>query len=357
MSIQVSHLRDLSFEALVSKASSLGIDNAGNLRHSELILEVIRILFQKERVAQGSANISIDGLLEVLPDGFGFLRSPISEFAPSVEDIYVSPSQIRRFNLRTGDWVQGDARLPRDNERYLALLRISSVNDNHPEHEKGRLLFDSMSSAKDLPQLSISESCVKEWQDWISKNPQSNGESLILSIDGNVSVSDLLVDWGSQINADVLLAFIEGQEEEMLRLRRKGAQIYFSKMGENAGRHQQLIDIVGQKAQRLAEKGKDVVLFVDSLGTLARVARDYAEEQERSGVNSIGSNKVLELLGLSKVLDSGGSLSVLGVLRTTGRGVEQRVIDVLSSAKLKRVEIDATALVRGHRCPLSPLKQ
>ena len=111
----------------------------------------------------------------------------------------------------------------------------------------------------------------------------ADGESLILSIDGNVSVADLLVDWGAQMNAEVLFAFIEAQEEEMLRLRRKGAQIFFSKLGENSGRHQQLIDLAEHKACRMAEKGKDVVLFVDSLGALARVSRDYAEEQERTG--------------------------------------------------------------------------
>ena len=124
-------------------------------------------------------------------------------------------------------------------------------------------------------------------------------------------------------------------------------------MGETPGRHQQLIDLAEHKARRMAEKGKDVVLFVDSLGSLARVSRDYAEEQERSGVNSIGTNRALQILGSSRALDSGGSISVFGVLRTTGQGVERRLFETLSSSQIKRVHVDALALVRGHRCPLS----
>ena len=109
----------------------------------------------------------------------------------------MSPSQIRRFNLRTGDWVQGEARLPRDNERYLALLRISSVNNNHPDHEKGRLLFESMSSAQGFPQLSISERLCERMAGLDFKQSSEHRREPALSIDGNVSVADLLVDWGS----------------------------------------------------------------------------------------------------------------------------------------------------------------
>ena len=129
MSVNLTNLRSLPIEELVQQAREAGLDNAGNLRVCDLIFELTRTLTSNGRVIFG------DGILEILSDGFGFLRSPVSEYAPGTDDIYVSPSQIRRFNLRTGDHIVGKARTPREGERYFALLQIHKVNGNPPEQE------------------------------------------------------------------------------------------------------------------------------------------------------------------------------------------------------------------------------
>ena len=138
MSIHLSSLRAQALPELVREAQESGIDNAGNLQASELVFELIRLHSSRTDTIIG------DGFLEVLPDGFGFLRSSVSHFAPGVDDIYVSPSQIRRFNLRSGDWVEGKIRIPREGERYLALLQIHSVNGVKPDKARNRLRFSSL---------------------------------------------------------------------------------------------------------------------------------------------------------------------------------------------------------------------
>ena len=183
MSIQLSDYRNQSFEELVEQAYEKGLDNAGQFTHAELIFELVCA----DAVAHGGSRVNIlaTGLLEILSDGFGFLRSPISDFATGADDVYVSPAQIRRFNLQTGDWIQGQARAPKDNERYFALLQIEQVNGRSPEVEKRRLAFNSQSVAIDP--WSCTESPLSD---------VSLGDAILLQFFGSSkdSLSDCLFD-------------------------------------------------------------------------------------------------------------------------------------------------------------------
>jgi transcription termination factor Rho len=308
MSINITHLRSLPIEEIVQQARSVGIDNAGNMRTCELVFELTKSL-------AGSGNpIQGDGILEILSDGFGFLRSPVSEYAPGTDDIYVSPSQIRRFNLRTGDHIEGRARAPREGERYLALLQIHKVNGGAPDKERDRYLFETLDA--ELPSRPLQFDSSEVGSLFSQTMHACLGQRLLLRAPGRYRVVDLAIDLSRKSSLEWVHLSLEANPDDLRRIRTGcNSELFVSHYGDSCSRHIQIADLALLRAKRLVEKKNDVILFVDSFNALARAGRDVAEQQERTGSESRGAAFVRSLWGASRTFRSGGSLTVIGVLR------------------------------------------
>jgi transcription termination factor Rho len=321
MSINITHFRSLPIEELVQEAQALGIDNAGNFRPSELVFELVC-----HKVNRGDGIIG-NGILEILSDGFGFLRSPVSGYAPGTDDIYVSPSQIRRFNLRTGDWVTGKARIPRDNERYLALLQIKEVNGRSPEDEKRRLHFNSMTVGirEDLIEWSSTE-----WSDVHSQLNTTKGSRIVFLFEQFQNNLPCLTKLIANLATDTILTLINVPPEDVHLIRKKwSGEVYASYRGDSPIRHQQVMQIATYRAKRLTEQGRDVNLVVSSLNEIALAERNIAEQSDQTGAQSIGVVAAQKLLSQGRNFTHGGSLTVWAGIHRGRSSFEVRLQDRL----------------------------
>jgi len=321
MSINITHFRNLPIEELVQEAQALGIDNAGNFRPSELIFELVCM-----KVDRGDGIIG-SGILEILSDGFGFLRSPVSEYAPGTDDIYVSPSQIRRFNLRTGDWVTGKARIPRENERYFALLQIKEVNGRSPEVEKKRLHFNSMTVAPRSQPIAWNND---EWKSAYNEMKVLKGDRNLLIFNPFQSNVGILHQLIKALSDRTLLALVNAFPEDVALIRKiwKG-EVYASFRGEPAVRHQQVVQIANYRAKRLTEQGRDVNLVISSMNELAMAEASVAEQSEKIGAQSLGIGAAQRILAQGRNFQVGGSLTVWGGVHRGRSAYEEQVYERL----------------------------
>lgn len=302
MSIQLSDYRNQSFEELVEQAYEKGVDNAGQFTHAELIFELVCA----EAVAYGGprVNILVVGLLEILSDGFGFLRSPISDFAAGADDVYVSPAQIRRFNLQTGDWIQGQARAPKDNERYFALLRIEEVNGRSPEVEKRRLAFDSQSVAIDPV------NCIDA--------PLADvvlGDAVLLQFSVRQRIVSPIVSLLNSFNSAVLTV-LNCSVEDVGVIKRSWSEgsaegrIIVSNRGSDSGRHLQTLELGLERCKRLAEQFQDVHWIIIDGNQIAISTQFVSEQQGKYGSESLGVEAVCHTISQARNLESTGSLTI-----------------------------------------------
>ena len=267
-------IRNQPIVELVDKARSHGIDNAGNMRKSDLVFELICIATSKGKTIRG------EGVLDIPSEGFGFLRSPVSGFGPGTDDIYVSPAQIRRFNLRTGDFIEGKARTPRDGERYLALLQIEKVNGVAPEISRDRLLFETLPLASENTHFSSKEPIL---QDWIQNLGLYKGQRILIRHNvGRSSVRSVLTFLSKQ-DVEVVYLSLETPSEDIGFLSGFSDISFISPMGEGSSRHLQVANLALMRAKRLAELGKDVVFVFDSLWSYILCAQEQVEQQGKSG--------------------------------------------------------------------------
>ena len=317
MSIQLSQYRNQTFEDLVAQAHSANLDNAGQMTPAELIFELV---CSEARVAP-SVEIVAGGLLEILSDGFGFLRSPVSRFEAGADDVYISPAQIRRFNLRTGDWIEGLVRAPRDNERYFALLRIQKVNGRSPEKEKKRLLFDSQSLAVESGQNSglldvqMGDSVLLELSS--RQHPAPTLFSCIKEMD------DLVVTLLNYSPADIAVI------ERSWNKGSKNGSLLSSSKGSESFIHQQILKLSLERVKRLAEQGRDVQWVISTINEIALSSCSVAEQMGRSGAPSLGVESVCAIAAEARNLLSTGSLTIW-MLGHRGRSTYQdQLIDHL----------------------------
>ena len=304
MSISLQTIRKQSINELVQQARAHGIDNAGNMRKSDLIFSLICAATSRGKTIFG------DGILEILGEGFGFLRSPVSDFGPGTDDIYVSPAQIRRFNLRSGDFIEGKARTPqKDGERYLALLQIERVNGQNPEDARNRLLFETL-SLRDYTPTQFSNESVELWA---QKKGLCNGQrSLIRHYPGLSCIRDLL-SFLDDHKAEVVYLSIETPSEDLHVLNSSSLHTFVSPMGEGTSRHIQVANLALMRAKRLAELGKDVVLVFDSLWTYLLSAQEQVEQQGKTRGLSIPCSMFRYFWGSARQLEI-GSLSIYALL-------------------------------------------
>ena len=314
--MHLNELKSLPIKPLVDMALELGIENASRLRKQELMFAVLK------RRAKAGESVFGDGTLEVLPDGFGFLRSPDTSYLASTDDIYISPSQIRRFNLHTGDTIEGEVRTPKDNERYFALVKVDKVNGLPPEHTKHRILFENLTAVHPdtlLPlerDIQSTENITSRIIDIVS--PIGLGQRGLIVAQPKSGKTMMLQNIAHAITAnrpdiDLFVLLVDERPEEVTEMQRsvKG-EVVASTFDEPATRHVQVAEMVLEKAKRLAETGKDVVILLDSITRLARAYNTVIPSSGKvltGGVDANALQRPKRFFGAARNIEEGGSLT------------------------------------------------
>jgi transcription termination factor Rho len=311
MSVDFPALHEMKREDLLAAALEAGIDDPERFRSHDLVFEVGRARGQRANNAYGR------GVLEVHGEGFGFLRSPADNFLPGADDIYVSQSQIRRFKLQTGDTVIGLVRPPKEGERYLALLRVESVNGEPPGMEPPS--FDSLTAIYPDDRLPLGADPVLAAVEVVA--PMGLGQRGMLVAPGRVGRTDLLRRLAAVMSADedlhVSVLLLGERPEEIGEWRKDSpAEVIATPFDEPPSRHVQVADIAFERARRMVERGDDAVLLVDSLTRLLRfcLAEFPSSGRELDGVDASALHRIRRYMGAARALEEGGSLTVIGVV-------------------------------------------
>ena len=346
--MHVSDLKSKHVSELLDIALELDVDNASRLRKQELMFAILK------KRAKAGEQIFGDGTLEILPDGFGFLRSPVSSYLASTEDIYISPSQIRRFNLHTGDTVEGEVRIPKDGERYFALVKVDKVNGLPPEALKHRILFENLTPLfpnqplKLERNISGDENLTGRLIDILA--PIGKGQRALLVASPKSGKTVLMQHIAHAITAnypDVILMvlLIDERPEEVTEMERsvKG-EVIASTFDEPATRHVQVAEMVIEKAKRLAESKKDVVILLDSITRLARAYNTVVPTSGKvltGGVDSNALQRPKRILGAARNLEEGGSLTIIGTaLVETGSRMDDVIYEEFKGTGNMEIHLD-----------------
>ena len=316
--MNLSELKQNSVPALIKIASSMGIDNLSRARKQDIIFSILK------SHAKSGEDIYGDGVLEILQDGFGFLRSADSSYLAGPDDIYVSPSQIRRFNLRTGDTVAGKIRPPKDGERYFALLKVNEINFDSPENAKHKVLFENLTplhptdritlevgngSSEDMTARIIDLTApIGKGQRGLIVSPPKAGKTMMLH-----DIAHAITHNNPECHLIVLL--IDERPEEVTEMSRSvRGEVVSSTFDEPASRHVQVAEMVIEKAKRLVEHKKDVVILLDSITRLARAYNTVIPSSGKvltGGVDANALHRPKRFFGAARNIEEGGSLTIL----------------------------------------------
>jgi transcription termination factor Rho len=316
--MHLTELKSLHVSALLEMAATLEIDNAQRMRKQELMFAIL-----KKRAKMGE-TIFGDGTLEVLPDGFGFLRSPETSYLASTDDIYISPSQIRRFNLHTGDSIEGEVRTPKDGERYFALVKVDKVNGQPPEAVKNRIMFENLTPLHPNRPLTLERDIKAEENitgriiDMIA--PIGRGQRALLVASPKSGKTVMLQHIAHAIannhpEADLFVLLIDERPEEVTEMMRSvRGEVVASTFDEPAIRHVQVAEMVIEKAKRLVEHKRDVVILLDSITRLARAYNTVVPASGKvltGGVDANALQRPKRFFGAARNLEEGGSLTII----------------------------------------------
>src|SRR6266540_2173587 len=313
--LNIVELKEMSISELSEVAKQLNVTGASGLRKQELIFKILEAQTEKNGLIFG------EGVLEILPDGFGFLRAPSYNYLPGPDDIYVSPSQIRRFDLHTGDTVSGQVRPPKESERYFALLKVAAINFENPELAKDKILFDNLTPLYpdqriqlERPDGDLSTRVMDLWtpigmgQRGLVVAPPRTGKTMLLqSIANSVTTNhpDIIL---------IVLLIDERPEEVTDMLRSVKGEVVSSTFDEPAQRHVQVADMVVEKAKRLVEHKKDVVILLDSITRFARAHNAVIPHSGKilsGGVDANALQKPKRFFGAARNIEGGGSLTII----------------------------------------------
>jgi transcription termination factor Rho len=330
--MDIADLKGKSITDLLDVANSLEIEGTSSMRKQELIFKIL------EAQTQQNGLIFAEGVLQVLPEGYGFLRSPDYNYLPGPDDIYVSPSQIKKFDLRTGDTVSGQIRSPKDSERYFALLRVEAVNHEHPDVAKTKPFFDNLTplypqeafnlehDPEDLSTRLINLMC-----------PIGKGQRSLIVAQPRTGKTILLQKIANAITANhpevyLIVLLIDERPEEVTDMERsvKG-EVISSTFDEPAERHVQVSDMVIEKAKRLVEHGKDVVILLDSITRLARAHNAVVPHSGKilsGGVDSNALQRPKRFFGAARNIEGNGSLTIIATaLIETGSRMDEVIFE------------------------------
>ena len=343
--LDLESLKTLKIAELNQVAQELGIQGTSGLKKQELILKIL-----EQQAAQEGLIFSM-GVLEVLPDGYGFLRSPKFNYLPGQDDIYVSPSQIKRFDLRTGDTVSGQIRPPKDNERFFALLRVEAVNFESPEKKREANLFDNLTPIYPTERLNL-ENNPKEYTMRIMNllTPIGKGQrGLIVSPPraGKTVIMQKIANSITANNPDVVMIvlLIDERPEEVTDMERNvKAEVVSSTFDEPPERHVQVADMVLEKAKRLVEYKKDVVILLDSITRLARAHNTVVPHSGKilsGGVDSNALRHPKRFFGAARNIEEGGSLTIIATaLVQTGSRMDEVIFEEFKGTGNMEIVLD-----------------
>ena len=331
----LSELKALPVTQLVELAGSLEIENASRLRKQELMFAILK------KKAKTGEQIFGDGVLEVLPDGFGFLRSPEASYLASTDDIYLSPSQIRRFNLHTGDSVEGEVRTPKDGERYFALVKVDVINGQPPEASKNKILFENLTPLfPDEPirlerDMKGEENITGRIIDMISPIGKGQRGLLVASPKSGKTVMMQTIAHAITTNHPevvLIVLLIDERPEEVTEMQRSvRGEVVASTFDEPATRHVQVAEMVIEKAKRLVEHKKDVVILLDSITRLARAYNTVVPTSGKvltGGVDANALHRPKRFFGAARNIEEGGSLTIIATaLIETGSRMDEVIYE------------------------------
>lgn len=343
--LNLSDLKNCSMQELMKLTEQYGIENASSMRKQELIFALLT-------AASQTGTIYGEGVLEILPDGFGFLRSPLSSYVPGADDIYVSPSQIRRFALRKGDIVQGQIRQPKEGERYFALLKVMQIGYDVPDHAKNLVLFDNLTPVYPNRQL-------------VMENNKANLSNRIIDMvapigcgqrglivapprTGKTTLLQGLANAISENNPDVtlIILLIDERPEEVTDMERtvEKAEVISSTFDEPPQRHVQVCEMVLEKAKRLVERKKDVVILLDSLTRLGRAYNAVTPSSGRvlsGGLDANALQRPKRFFGAARNIEEGGSLTIIATaLIDTGSRMDEVIFEEFKGTGNMEIYLD-----------------
>jgi transcription termination factor Rho len=350
--MHLSELKRKSTQELADLAHNLGVEGAAGQRRQELVFAILK--------AQGDrrGDLLADGVIEVLPDGFGFLRAPDQNYQPGADDIYVSPSQIRRFSLRTGDTVAGQIRPPKESERYFALLRVDLVNGEAPDSRRHKALFDNLTAVYPNRRLRTAHPGGGIGTRLIDLfTPLGFGQRCLLVNPPRAGATGLLEDIARGIaanHADVSLSIllVDERPEDVTAFRRAlekngeaHAEVASSAFDEPPSRHVQVAELVIEKAKRLAEAGKDAIVLCDSLTRLAAAYGATVTPGGRTGPGGLdlaAIHRIKRFLGAARALEEGGSLTLVATAQIGGGSrLDELVAEELRGTATAEIRLDA----------------
>ena len=329
-------------------AVACGIDNASRLRKHDLIFAILR------KIAEKGESIFGGGVLEVLQDGFGFLRSPDTSYLASHDDIYISPSQIRRFNLQTGDSVDGEIRMPKDGEKYCALVKVERVNGNTPESNKHKILFENLTPLFPDQQFHL-ERDLKSEENITGRiidlfAPIGKGQRGLIVAPPKTGKTIMLKNIAHSITAnhpevELIVLLIDERPEEVTDMQRSvRGEVVSSTFDEPANRHVQVAEMVIEKAKRLVESKKDVVILLDSITRLARAYNTVAPASGKiltGGVDANALHRPKRFFGAARNIEEGGSLTIIATaLVETGSRMDDVIYEEFKGTGNMELHLD-----------------
>ena len=346
--MNLAELKTRPASELVELAQSMGLEGLARSRKQDIIFAILK------SHAQNGENIFGEGILEILQDGFGFLRSPDSSYLAGPDDIYVSPSQIRRFNLRTGDTVSGLIRPPKDGERYFAMLKVGQINHDSPEDAKGKVLFENLTplfprehlnleqgngSTEDLTARIIDMVVpIGKGQRGLIVSPPKAGKTMLLQ---NVATSIV----ANHPDIELIVLLIDERPEEVTEMERTvRGEVVSSTFDEPATRHVQVAEMVIEKAKRLTEHKRDVVILLDSITRLARAYNTVVPSSGKvltGGVDANALQRPKRFFGAARNIEEGGSLTIIATaLVDTGSKMDEVIYEEFKGTGNLEIHLD-----------------
>ncbi|MCJ7642571.1 MAG: transcription termination factor Rho [Desulfobacterales bacterium] len=345
--MNIKDLKKMKINELYRVAKELNVEGASGMRKQELIFAILQAQTEKNGLIFG------EGVLEILPDGFGFLRSPDYNYLPGPDDIYISPSQIRRFNLRTGDTVSGQIRPPKDTERYFAMLKVELVNYEDPEVARDKILFDNLTPL--YPQKKIRLEVDNDSENYSSRvmdllTPIGKGQRGLIVASPRTGKTMLLQNIAHSITANhkdivLIVLLIDERPEEVTDMERSvDGEVISSTFDEPAQRHVQVAEMVIEKAKRLVEHQRDVVILLDSITRLARAYNTVVPPSGKvlsGGIDANALQRPKRFFGAARSIEEGGSLTIIATaLIDTGSRMDEVIFEEFKGTGNMEIHLD-----------------
>ncbi|MCP1660173.1 transcription termination factor Rho [Neisseria perflava] len=346
--MHVSELQTLHISKLLEMAEQHHIENANRLRKQDLVFAIVR------QMMKDGESFTCSGTLEILPDGFGFLRSADTSYLAGPDDIYVSPSQIRRFNLHTGDTIEGSVRVPKDNERYFALVRLDTINGDNPEACKHKILFENLTPLFPTKQFKL-ERDIKAEENLTSRaidlvSPIGRGQRALLVAPPKTGKTVMLQNIAHAITSnypdvELIVLLIDERPEEVTEMSRSvRGEVVSSTFDEPAARHVQVAEMVLEKAKRMVEHKKDVVILLDSITRLARAYNTVVPASGKiltGGVDANALHRPKRFFGAARNVEEGGSLTIIATaLVETGSRMDDVIYEEFKGTGNMELHLD-----------------